>query len=93
MRGALLVGGSAAEMASPAGSSERWPWATAHFITAPMRRRTRRAVSRLVVQIGSSTSITSAVVILLTGSNSPIGRMDSAEALTSITFLNARTNG
>ena len=30
----------------------RWPMATAHFITAPIRCRTRRAVSGLSCQIG-----------------------------------------
>ena len=38
--------------ASPAGLSGRWPMATAHFITAPIRCRTRRAFSGLSCQIG-----------------------------------------
>ena len=37
--------------------------ATAHFMTAPIRCRTRRAVSRFVDQIGSRTSMTSAAVM------------------------------
>ena len=58
---------SAAEIASPAGSSGRWPWATAHFITVPMRRLTRPAVSVFVVQIGSSTAMRSVPVTASTG--------------------------
>ena len=54
--------GSAAEIASPAGLSGRSPCATAHFITAPMRCRTRLAVTLLVDQMGSSTAMTSALV-------------------------------
>ena len=50
-------------MASPAGLSCRYPSATAHFMTAPIRWRTLLAVSRLVLQIGSRTAITSAVVM------------------------------
>ena len=58
-----LFFGNAADTASPAGLSSRYPCATAHFMTAPMRCRTRRAVSRLVDQMGSSTSTTSAVLM------------------------------
>ena len=65
-RGLTAFLGRASEIASPAGLSARWPWATAHFITAPMRWRTRRAVSRLAVQMGSSTVMTSALVTALT---------------------------
>ena len=50
-------------MASPAGLSCRWPCAIAHFMMAPIRCRTRRAVSRLSCQMGSRTAITSAVVM------------------------------
>ena len=35
----------------------------AHIMTAPIRCRTRRAVSRLSCQMGNSTAITSAVLI------------------------------
>ena len=45
----------------------RWACATAHFMTAPIRWRTRRAVSRFSFQIGVRTASTSAVVILSTG--------------------------
>ena len=41
--------------------------ATAHFITAPIRWRTRRAVSGLSCQIGVRTASTSAVVTSDTG--------------------------
>ena len=41
--------------------------ATAHFITAPIRWRTRRAVSGLSCQIGVRTAKTSAVVTSDTG--------------------------
>ena len=54
--------GSAAETASPAGLSMRGPSAMARFITAPMRCRTRLAVTRLVDQNGDSTVMPSAVV-------------------------------
>ena len=48
--------------------AQAWSWetyATAHFITAPMRWRTRPAVTRLVDQMGSTTAMTSAVVTKL----------------------------
>ena len=60
-------------MASPAGLSSRWPWATAHRITAPIRWRTRRAVTRFSFQMGSSTAITSAVLIRSTGRPTSFG--------------------
>ena len=59
--------GNAAEIASPVGLSVRWPWATAHFITALMYRLTGPAVSVFVVQIGSSTAMTSVSVTASTG--------------------------
>ena len=68
------VFGSAAESTSPAGLSSRYPCATAHFITAPMRWRTRPAVTRLVDQIGSSTAMTSAVVTASTRFRARRGR-------------------
>ena len=42
----------------PAGSSVRCPYATAQWQIAEMRYLTRRAVSRLSVQIGSGTDTT-----------------------------------
>lgn len=54
-----LLFGNAAKIASPTGLSVRWPCASAHFITALMRRLTRPAVPVFVVQIGSSTAMTS----------------------------------
>lgn len=40
-----------------------WPGSgDARFTTAPMHRRTRLAVTRLVDQVGSSTAMTSALV-------------------------------
>ena len=54
--------------ASPAGLSGRWPMATAHFITAPIRCRNRRAVSGSSCQIGVRIAKTSAVVTSDTGS-------------------------
>ena len=56
-----MLEGSAAVMASPAGLSVRYPWAMAQRMTAPMRWRTRLAVSGRVCQIGSRQAITSAV--------------------------------
>ena len=43
----------------PAGLSARWPCATAHFMTAPMRWRTLRAAPGRAVQIGARTASTS----------------------------------
>ena len=63
LTGTALLG-IAAVMASPAGLSCRWPWATAHFMTVPIRRLTFRAVSCLLNQIGVSAVIASAVVTL-----------------------------
>ena len=42
-------------MRSSAGLSCRNPWAMHHFITAAMRRLTRRAVSGFVVPYGGET--------------------------------------
>ena len=58
-----LFFGSAAEIASPAGLSSRSPCAATHFKTAPIRCRQRLAVSRFVDQIGTRTSMTSAVLM------------------------------
>ena len=44
--------GSAAVIAWPAGLSARWPWAMAQRITAPIRCRTRPAVTAFSLQIG-----------------------------------------
>ena len=68
-----LLFGNAAEIASLAGLSARWPCATAYFITALMRRLTRPAVSVLVVQIGSSTAMTSLPVTASTGMSAEPG--------------------
>ena len=50
----------------PAGLSARNPCARALFVTAPMRCRTRRAVTRLIDQIGNRRAMTSVVVTALT---------------------------
>ena len=60
---ARLVLGGALVIADPAGSSARWPSATAHAITAEIRCRTRFAVVGLVAHIGVRAAITSALVI------------------------------
>ena len=65
--------GSAASITMPAGSSVRWPWATAHRQIAEMRCLTRRAVSRFSFQMGSSTAMTWPGVISDTGSAPRLG--------------------
>ena len=49
---------SATSMMTPAGSSVRWPFATAQRQMAEIRYFTLRAVSRFSFQIGSSTAMT-----------------------------------
>ena len=70
-QGALVLGrlafGRADARASHAGLSGRWPVAIAAFMTAEIRWRVRRAVSRFAFPMGCSARRMSAVVILSTG--------------------------
>ena len=65
--------GNAAPMAST-GLSPLWPCAWLHFMTAAIRRRTRLAVSGLIVQIGRRTPMTSAELIWSTRRRPSFGK-------------------